>query len=476
MALTGLAVSVDRDEYSRFEADKDTVTVTIVPTGTSFIGNQVTVDLVKARRNKDVSIGQLTITLTGAAFETTTFYLPNMLDAQDQFPKARRGSYLARAQSVLNPLVVGDSPNFLISIMTVDRFKHDYLFGAHLRAFEILAVHNQPTVITGVTITNVSLSHQQGWFTLSYTYNDPGGGNPIIRTLSWCGGPAVTIVPGKTNYTLRKGSTNDYVDVFVSQAALPTASASEQIFIERATLDDKRIREHLDAAISWIEDSELAIYMEPTIVATEFDPTAVAYPPGSDIPTFVKYDVDKRVDAITFWQAQAGHWLNIRFPYYPLLRLDTMYGKIANVRILNVALEWIEIHEKYGFIELVPFNQEVAFNFIGLMWVEALRGPVPLPNFWNFQAVVGFRDTPKVLIELMAKKAAVDVLTIAGLAYRGGLSGTSLSRDGISESVSYNLAAQFGIYNGAIYSYKLWIDENVVKLRGAFRGPNLQVV
>lgn len=474
MALTGLAVSVDRDEYSRFEADKDTVTVTVVPSGTLFTGEQVTLDLVKARRNKDVSIAQITITLSGAASETATFYLPGVIDGQKFFPKARRGQYLVRAKSVSNPLVFGDSANFLISLITVDRFKRDYLFGAHLKAFEILSVHNQPQLITGVTVSSVSLHHQPGWFALSYNYNDPGSGP--VRMLSWCGGPSVTIVSGKSNYTLRKGVTDDYIDVFVAQAALPTQSVSEQIFIERSTLDDKRIREHLDSAISWVEDSELAIFVEPTIVATEFDPNAVAYPPGSNIPTLVQYDVDKRVDAITFWRAESGHWLSIKFPYYPLIRLDTLYGKVANVRILDAALEWIEIQEKTGFVELVPFNQEIAFNFIGLMWIETLRGPVPIPNFWNFQAVVGFRDTPAILIELIAKKAAVDVLTIAGLAYRGGLSGTSLSRDGVSESVSYNLASQFGIYNGAINSYKIWIDENIVKLRGAFRGLNLMVV
>ena len=124
----------------------------------------------------------------------------------------------------------------------------------------------------------------------------------------------------------------------------------------------------------------------------------------------------------------------------------------------------------------MPFNQEVAFNFIGLVWVESLRGPVPLPNFWNFSALVGHRKTPKVLIELVAKKAAIDVLTIAGQAFRGGFSSQSVSRDGVSESVSYTASATFGIYSATIEDYRKWIEANIKELRGAFRGVNMVVL
>jgi len=81
-----------------------------------------------------------------------------------------------------------------------------------------------------------------------------------------------------------------------------------------------------------------------------------------------------------------------------------------------------------------------------------------------------------VLLELIAKKAAMDILTIAGQAFRGGFSSSSISRDGVSESVSYTASATFGIYSATIEDYRKWIEANLVEFRGAFRGPNMIVV
>ena len=139
-------------------------------------------------------------------------------------------------------------------------------------------------------------------------------------------------------------------------------------------MSDEVIRGFLDQAISWLEDSELSVYLEPTNVTTEPDASLISYPTGTDIPVFANADWDCIVDALTFRAASGGAWINFKMPYKPIIRFDQLYGQIANTRIVDIALEWVEAHEKGGFVELVPFNQEVAFNFIGLIWVEALRG------------------------------------------------------------------------------------------------------
>jgi hypothetical protein len=158
-----------------------------------------------------------------------------------------------------------------------------------------------------------------------------------------------------------------------------------------------------------------------------------------------------------------------------VIRFDELYGKVSNTRIVDIALEWVESH-KYGFVELVPFNQEAAFNFIGLVWVSSLRGPIPIPNFWNFKALVGFTELPRTILEILGKKAAIDALTLLGQALRPGIGSQSVSRDGVSESVSYTNTAQFGIFTGTIAVYQKWIDEQLKQYRGAFRGANFVVV
>jgi hypothetical protein len=476
-APTSIVVTVDDTEYSRFEADRSVVTALITPAGTLLDAEEITVELVKARRNRDVVVATKTLTLTqDDPKEYSLGFDLNKIVDNEEVPKVRRGDYLVRATSVTDTNITDDSEDFLVSLLTVERLKADYLHGTDQRASEVFDVTEQPQLVTGVEVVEVSRGTPQTWIPLSYAYGDDGEGN-VTRHLSWCGGPVQVVTSGKKRYTLRRDGASDYIKVKVSSvSSMPTRSISEDLLVERKPMSEERIRGILDQAISWIEDVALSVYLEPTKVTTQPDASLISYPVGTDIPVFSDADWDCVVDAVTFRRAAAGRWINFKLPYWPLIRFDQLYGQIANTRIVDIALEWVEAHEKGGFVELVPFNQEIAFNFIGLIWVEALRGPVPLPNFWNFDALVGYRKTPEVLLELIAKKAAIDILTIAGQAFRGGFSSQSVSRDGISESVSYTASATYGIYSATIEDYRKWIDENLDKLKGAFRGANMVVL
>jgi hypothetical protein len=98
-----------------------------------------------------------------------------------------------------------------------------------------------------------------------------------------------------------------------------------------------------------------------------------------------------------------------------------------------------------------------------------------LPNFWHFNLVAGLRQTDPVALEVVAKKAAIDVLTVAGHAYRGGFSSQSISRDGVSESVSYTASAIYGIFSATIEDYSKFINREIKGIRGKYRGMNLLV-
>lgn len=442
-------------------------------------GEQITVQLLKARRNRDVVAATQTITLTGKnpASATIAFFLPEIVD-QNAAPRVRRGQYFIRVVSNTNPSVLANSPDFFVSLISVDRFKKEFLHGVDQQALDTETIKHQPQLITGVTVTFVSRGHKKGWFPLSYNISDPNNCGTPVRTISWCGGPSIPLRQGQTKYTLQRGNTPlDYIDIQVlSIPALPSFSTAENLLVDREPLDDNFFRSQLDRAIDWVEEQIIMAFLEPTRVVTEIDLNEITYVPGSDIPTFVQADWDRRVDALTYQRPAPGHWINFRMPYFPLINFNTLYGKVSNVRIVDIALEWVEFHERGGFVELVPFNQEIAFNFIGLIWVESLRGPVPIPNFWNFDALVGFRDTPAILLELVCKKAAVDALTLIGQAFRPGISSQSVSRDGVSESVSYLSSGRYGIFSGAITTYNEWMEVNLPKIRGAYKGVNMLVV
>lgn len=577
-APTAISVEVDREEYSRFESDRDSITVTVTPSGTDLYNEQIYVQLRKARRARDEIVATKILTLSSslALPYAIEFDLTSIVDEHD-VPKVRRGSYFIQAYSSTNPSIEGVSGDFNISLITTDKFKSLYLHGVNLRSTEVLSVVDQPQLITGVTVESVSPKHPQSAFPLSYNYvinqlpsvtgvetepfaltnlmtlsvrldgADPvtvtfhavdfvditnatvdevvavinnaavgltatessgalqlTGGNyalvvdpvgtattalgltglsslpSVTRTLSWCNGPIVVLEPSKKTYVLRRtagyGST-DYIQVRVSSfALLPTQSHAEDLVISQKAMDDSNLRQIINKSISWVEDVALSVYLEPTRLVTEVDPDAIAYPSGEDIPELVGATWDEVVDALEYTVPAPGHFMAFKCPYQPVQYFNELYGKLANVRIVDVALEWVEPHKATGWVELVPFAQEVAFNYLGLVWVQSIRGPIPLPNFWNFDLLVGYAKTPDVLIELVAKKSAIDALTLAGQAFHPGLGSQSVSRDGVSESVSYTAAMQGGIFGAAIRTYQDWIDQNLTMLRGAFRGPSLVVL
>lgn len=442
-------------------------------------GELVVMQLMKARRNRDIIVATEEVTLAGLGPQRTqaSFFLPNIID-QKALSRVRRGGYFVRVQSVTSPDVIGTSSDFLISILTVDRFKKEYLHGADHQALDTEEIKDQPVMVTGVTVDFVSRGHQKGWFPLSYNVSTPGDQCAMpVRLISWCGGPSVAINSSKQKYTLRRGKTLDYIDVTILDITqLPTTSTAEELLVDRQPLTDDFFRDKINQAISWTEKVALMAYLEPTRVVTEVDQNSITYPTGSDIPVFVDSDWDEIVNGVSYVAPSAGHWINFRMPYYPIQYFNSLYMKVSNVRIVDIALEWIECDTPGGFVELVPFNQETSWNFLGLVWVGSMQGPVPLPNAWNFDAIVGLRETPGAVIELVAKKAAIDALTLIGQAFRPGVAGQSVSRDGVSESVSYLSSGMYGIFSGVIKTYTEWMDKNLPMLRGAYKGVNLLVV
>ena len=326
-----------------------------------------------------------------------------------------------------------------------------------------------------------------------------GGATTIIRQMNWNAGPLVSITSSGV-FILLSGTGNgaaggdcagaggalaigdgrEYICVRVKSTLLaPLESVTEGILIDKKKMDDDSIKRYICQAVAWVEKDFLATYVEPTNVVTDRDPTTIQYSAGINAPApiFTDTDFDYIVSPLTYFVPRTqGKWVQIQTPYPQLLRVDSLFGAIANTRVIDIDLEWIEHSEQGGMIQLVPFNQEIAFDFIGLLWVNAIRGAAELPNFWHFNAIVGLRDASCDIQELIAKKAAVDALVMAGQALRPGLGSVSLSRDGVSESVSYLNSATYGMFTGTINSYNEWIKDHGGELKGKYRGVTMVVV
>jgi len=539
-APTALAVRTDRAEYSRLEPDRAVVTFTVTPTGSSISGETATVELLKARFNRDVVVDTATVTFgTDGVAVTGSFDLSTIWDTH-QVPLVRRGMYFARATADNNALATGDSPDFRATLITTDRFRADYLHGADLTAFDVLGVRSQPTQLTGVEIREVSRGHAETWMPIRYETavgdlvlagtSDVGSTTTIIAwtgggltpsahigqwliagleyrqvtangtatvtvspgfttapastdplslrldrgfaTLSWCGGRKEKIVAGQNPYVLRKGAPANrpdpnFIEVWVTAADLPSEDVSEEVLVTKRPMNDTLIQEWIDRSISWVEDEELATFIEPTRIISDLPAGAVA--------PWVNADWDKIGCNVTYYIPEGAAFIYIKFPYYPILFFHELYGSLAQDRVLEIPDEWIVIGPG-GNVQLVPVSLEAIGRFVGVLLFQGAAGHRPTPGFFRYDMVAGTRDTPRVLLDLVARQTAITALTVAGQAFRSGYSSQSISRDGVSESVSFTASAMFGIYSASIEEHRKWTENALRRLRGAYRGPNLLVL
>lgn len=384
-------------------------------------------------------------------------------------------------------LVSADSEDFAIRIMTVERMKSDYLFGLPLIATDLRGIKFQPKSITGVEVVEVSRGHAPGFFELTYNYTVTSSGP--LRTLSWNGGPVVVITtPGL--YTLRSGISsrtgcgslggagNDYIVVRVSSIlALPTQSVTESLLIENKELTDETLGRYLDDSVAYVENDLLEVYVEPTRVTSTVDPTTIQYAAGfiNPNPIYVDTNWDFVRQPLTYYP-RFYNWVQVQTPFNRIIRVDNLFGAIGNTRVIDISLDWIEPSQAGGLIQLVPFNQEIAFNYLGVLWVNAIRGAAELPNFWNYDMLVGLRDCPADIQDLIGKRAAMNALIMLALAFRPGVGSNSLSRDGVSQSVSYLSSSAYGPYTGTIKGLMDTLKDLEPKIKRRWAGGTWAVV
>ena len=485
------SIAVNKSEYSKFETNNAIIETVVFLTGTVTAGladSTLRFEIRKARRNRDVVVYTLDVDVATYFNLAPGDDVPDLplyaeLDTRlavsvpDLINLIRRGEYYVkvyRSDEVAPFLVAGslDSENFYISPITVNRMKSDWCFGIDFQSSDIRTWRFQPRLITGVTVTEVSRNHKLSFFPLTYT-RDPVSGSAF---LSWDSGKVIPLVPGYKEFMLPAGGpSSEYIIVKVDFNRIPAINTQEEMCIEEKVMDEVTIRRYIHDSIDHAENTLLQVYIEPTELVTDIDPSQLTYA-GAGGALVINDDYDFITSPVTFYPRTPGQWIDIQFPFPSLLRIDQLYGAVANTRVVSINTEWIETAEKSGYTQLVPFNTELAFDFIGLVWVESLRSATPIPNFWHYNLLAGLRNCPGDVLELIGRHAAIPILTAAGAAFRGGYSSQSISRDGVSESVSYTSSAIYGIYSASIEDYRNWIREHLPAIRSRYRGPQMIVM
>jgi hypothetical protein len=443
--LTSLKIDTDKAEYSRLESLRSVVRVRVLPTpATGLVGEAVVVSLVK----KGVTIWSTPVVFSGDASKGVVVPI-DLTDIKDDNGDTHisRGIYTVEATQGN----VSATKDFSVALITAAEMRKSYCQGLHLVAGYKLAAKRQPSLVTGVTITDVSKGTRAGVKALSYDVS--------AKTLTWDNGPAITIEDAE-NAILIDAKGSNWIEVDIDPFGLPDADAAEGILLAEESLDDEFIRREIEKATQEAE-VRLKVNLEPTRIATEpyfSNPEQGEYFDYKAAP--VMYQArDFNTRGVT-WQMQ--------LPYHQVAKISKVEGFMGNTLALTITAGAITVNRKSGLLNILPYNSQYSYLYTFFAQLNFWGYREFIPDFWRYKGTIGVEEnTPGDILKVVGLLAAVSILTTAEQAYRAGTTSESTSKDGVSHSRSYNAK---GIYDTTIQEYKEWTDKNVPKLRNQYRG------
>lgn len=151
---------------------------------------------------------------------------------------------------------------------------------------------------------------------------------------------------------------------------------------------------------------------------------------------------------------------------YPVSCPLQIAGFIGSIRQVFYPREWLSsktssdgqyLQRQINIVPNVKATNNQLVVYTGLLPHLGYLGNHQIPNYWRLSYVTGFdRDKiPSTIMQVVAKIAAIDILCIAsdGLLPYPGISSTSISLDGLSQSLSGFANSQSGVFGARIKQY-----------------------
>jgi len=141
------------------------------------------------------------------------------------------------------------------------------------------------------------------------------------------------------------------------------------------------------------------------------------------------------------------------------LRSQDTDGSIKEDAVLDIPREWIRLEGATGIVRLVPNNKfpgRLQVGQGGSFFPELFRRHGQVPDLWVVKYEAGFKNgcIPILLNQAIGLLAAVQAYSIAGnLVLGAGIAGSSISLDGLSQSIQTTQSAENSAYSATRKEY-----------------------
>lgn len=159
--------------------------------------------------------------------------------------------------------------------------------------------------------------------------------------------------------------------------------------------------------------------------------------------------------------AEWGYIMLSNYPVHALSSMKMVYFRDDTgepVTVQEIPKAWIRLSRHDGMIRLVPntrFPSQLQISDTGSFFPEILRAS-EIPHLWQFTYDFGFCDgkVPILMNQAIGLMASIICLIPAGhLILGAGIGGTSISLDGLSQSIQTTQSAENSGFSATIKDY-----------------------
>lgn len=165
---------------------------------------------------------------------------------------------------------------------------------------------------------------------------------------------------------------------------------------------------------------------------------------------------------------------------YPINDVLSLTGFLGSVQQITYPRDWASIRKPSQqdllakTIHIVPVSTNVSFSnsiVIAGIFPMGLFSNANIPNYWRVEYCTGFDKIPMDIYDAIGKLASIQLLAILGDLHLGvGISSTSLSFDGLSQSISSTRNATASLYQARINQYVSELKEEIPRLKDYYKG------
>lgn len=175
------------------------------------------------------------------------------------------------------------------------------------------------------------------------------------------------------------------------------------------------------------------------------------------------------------------NWGYVQLWKRPVLEVKSLKLMYGTKPAWEVPQDWLKIDKNSGKIQMFPSSGSVTSMIIGAS--GAIYGLYNswdyAPQMWEVDYVAGMdsNDLPAHLKELIYKKAVIGILQVWGdLILGAGIASSSISIDGLSQSIGTTQSAMYGGASARCEEYRKDIEALIPVLRQKYGGIRMTVV